>query len=480
MVRHKTLPIHALWTFFGLLWAAPAAAQTPAEAEREARARFLRGVELYDQGQYAAALAEFERAYARSRNPSVLYNVSLAQEGAGRYADALASLRRYAREAPRRVVEARRAAVDAGLTRLELRVGTLVVTSAAPGLAVTVDGLEQPLEALREGITVNAGVLRVVLRAPGRVPRELERRVAGGDRVVVDDPLETVTSSVLVSCDTPGVTVLIDGQPAGTTPLASPLAVSEGHHRVTLQRLGYVPWEREIDALGAGARVEVRLRWEDPLPAEAAARVVLRASEPDVIATLDGRRIPVDGSLPVPAGPHRLRVEREAFLPTERSLTLLPGERQEVRLVLVPTPAHQRELQAADARRRTLGWGFLGPGLAVAVGGGTWLALALGSYLQTSEAFSTFDQTYQLCFQGMAPAGTPCESRFTTAQRTALGAEADSDLVQVILGIVTTTLGVASASLGAIVLLSGGARERSRPAPLAQLSVVPGGLQLRW
>lgn len=457
---------------------AVALAQNPPAPDREAREHFLRGVELYNEGQFAPALAEFERAYALSRNASVLFNVSAAQEGAGRFVEALASLRRYAREAPRAVVDARREDVTAGLTRLEQRVGTLVLTPRTPGLTATLDGLPQSTETLSAGLLVNAGVRRLELRAPGHVPQTVELRVTGGDRVLVEEALEPVRSAIQVLCDTPGVTVLVDGEPAGSTPLASPLRVPEGRRRVTLQRPGYEPFEREVDAVGPGARVEARLRWEDPLPEASASRLRVTASEPDVLASLDGRRIPVDGSLPVPSGPHRLRVERELFLPTERDVVLRAGAVTELQVTLVPTPAHRSELAAAARQRRTVGWGFLGPGLAVLLAGGVYLGLTGASYSETSAQFTTFDEVYRACERGAGPSVEVCQQRYSTTQRTALGTAADEDLVQVLLATGVTALGVASAVVGAVVLLSGDPR-RAR-APRAGLSLAPGGLLLRW
>ena len=53
-------------------WAQPATDPTT-----EARERFGRGLRLFNDGDNAGALAEFERAYALSPHPSVLYNIGL-------------------------------------------------------------------------------------------------------------------------------------------------------------------------------------------------------------------------------------------------------------------------------------------------------------------------------------------------------------------------------------------------------------------
>src|SRR5260370_7879175 len=57
----------------------PAGAQgTPALAPKdEARDRFDRGLKLFNEGDNAAALAEFKRAYDLIPNPLVLFNIRL-------------------------------------------------------------------------------------------------------------------------------------------------------------------------------------------------------------------------------------------------------------------------------------------------------------------------------------------------------------------------------------------------------------------
>ena len=76
--------------FWALTSALPAAAQAPQEAEaaeldgttadstpatEQARAHFQRGVDYYTEGDLAAALVEFERAYALQPAYRLLYNL---------------------------------------------------------------------------------------------------------------------------------------------------------------------------------------------------------------------------------------------------------------------------------------------------------------------------------------------------------------------------------------------------------------------
>src|SRR6185503_20787563 len=69
-------------------------AENPAVVE-EAKRHFEQGVALFNDGNYSAALAEFEAAYKTRPAPAVLYNIGLTQKALFRYPEAIDSLTRY-------------------------------------------------------------------------------------------------------------------------------------------------------------------------------------------------------------------------------------------------------------------------------------------------------------------------------------------------------------------------------------------------
>ena len=89
-IRHGCVLLLAATTFV----AGPAVAQTaPAQtAKGEARARFDRGLSLFEDGDNAGALAEFKRAYELIPNSLVLYNIGLVYAAMGRPVDATDTL----------------------------------------------------------------------------------------------------------------------------------------------------------------------------------------------------------------------------------------------------------------------------------------------------------------------------------------------------------------------------------------------------
>ena len=66
-----------------------------ADSKDAARSHFEHGVELYREGDFRAALIEFQRAYEASPNYKVLYNLGQTNLELQDYAGALKALRGY-------------------------------------------------------------------------------------------------------------------------------------------------------------------------------------------------------------------------------------------------------------------------------------------------------------------------------------------------------------------------------------------------
>lgn len=354
--------------------AAPSGAQVP--FTDDANQHLRRGVELTDARNHAAALVEFSRAYELSRNPLLLYNVGASHLALGNFVEALEAFQRYLAEAPPAAVAARRPLLDASMARIRQFIGVVAVAVDAPGLTVRVDGVERDPRQARRGIPVSTGRHRVALAAPGRVAREDAVDVASGQRVEVTEDLVRVTSSLTVSCNVPNAEVLVDGRVAGLTPVGAALAVDEGAHRVELRRAGYVTYSTLVEVHDRGARVEAELAWSATIAPDVAARLIVVASEPDAVASLDGRRIPLDGSEPLPPGAHRLRVERRDFLTAERLVTLEEGGARVERVEMVPTAARLDGLRERARSARRDAWIVTSAGAAALIGGALGVGLA--------------------------------------------------------------------------------------------------------
>jgi tetratricopeptide (TPR) repeat protein len=79
----------------------PTPAQGPeADHDSVARGHFESGNTAFAAADYGTALREFEQAYALSKRPALLYNISLCHQFLGQLDEAIASLARYLAETP--------------------------------------------------------------------------------------------------------------------------------------------------------------------------------------------------------------------------------------------------------------------------------------------------------------------------------------------------------------------------------------------
>ncbi|HEX5660924.1 MAG TPA: hypothetical protein VFX59_27215 [Polyangiales bacterium] len=81
----------------GFVWAGFAAASASAQqaVDPDARAAFDAGLEAYERGQFAEALAWFERAHAKSPHAKLMFNIGRAADGDAQYARAIEAYEAY-------------------------------------------------------------------------------------------------------------------------------------------------------------------------------------------------------------------------------------------------------------------------------------------------------------------------------------------------------------------------------------------------
>jgi len=173
-----------------LVASSPAFAQTsPAEAE----SHFKRGVALYQEADFKAALVEFKRAYELSKNWRLLYNVAQAQYQAHDYAEALATFETYLHEGGDKLPRQRRAEVDKEIARLRARVGRITIRASVQDAVVSVDDEAVGPAPVTRNVAV--GARRVTVKKDGYVPWTRSVEVASGDDRVVEAVLEPVSGA---------------------------------------------------------------------------------------------------------------------------------------------------------------------------------------------------------------------------------------------------------------------------------------------
>ncbi|HEU4536220.1 MAG TPA: PEGA domain-containing protein [Polyangiaceae bacterium] len=157
--------------------AAPTPAPSAANA-REAGKHFQRGVSLFNEADYNAALIEFKRAYELAPNPHVLYNVGQTNFQLQNYAAAIVAFEAYLSEAPQ---PTHRAEVETALETLRTRVGRLEIASDVAGAEVAIDDQPVGRTPFAKPLIVSVGRRKVVATAEGRAPITRYVEVASGE-----------------------------------------------------------------------------------------------------------------------------------------------------------------------------------------------------------------------------------------------------------------------------------------------------------
>jgi Tetratricopeptide repeat len=152
-----------------------------ASAIREASRHFQRGVALYSEADYRAALVEFQRAYDIAPNAAVLYNIGQTYYQLQNYAAALTTLDRYLLEAG--AGAAHRSAVEQTVETLQSRVGKLSISTTAVDYAITIDDEPVGKTPFREPLLVSVGRRKLTVLRDNRVIETRFVDIAAGDTV---------------------------------------------------------------------------------------------------------------------------------------------------------------------------------------------------------------------------------------------------------------------------------------------------------
>jgi len=166
-IRFSLLLLLAITSRSALVAAEPAAPAASASSTTEARERFQRGVALYREGSFDAALAEFRRAYEIAPNYRILYNLAQVQVERHDSVAALNLFGQYLQQGGNELDAERRAQVERDMQSLRSRVADLTVECNVAGVQLTIDGVESGTLPLAGPVQVNSGVRQVTLAKPG-------------------------------------------------------------------------------------------------------------------------------------------------------------------------------------------------------------------------------------------------------------------------------------------------------------------------
>lgn len=142
------------------------------------------------------------------------------------------------------------------------------------------------------------------------------------------------TAQLVVTSDQAGVDIAIDGEPAGTTPLAAPVVVDQGSRRVVAKKVGYEDLTNDVAVNGG-------------VPASLALAMVKIVHEGRLhVHASAGQSILVDGSLvgagdwekTLPSGGHTLRVTADGKRPYQSEVVVQDRQTRSVEVTLEDVP----------------------------------------------------------------------------------------------------------------------------------------------
>jgi hypothetical protein len=166
-------------------------AATPSHAggKTEAQVRFEKGVSLYKAGDNEGALVEFKAAYEAEPNHKVRYNIGMTLFNLHRYVEAKVELQAYLAEGGKDVPADKKTEVQSLLYELDSYIGTLIVTCAAQGAILAMDGIHVGPLPFSEPLSVDVGEHVIAIEAPGYLSWSQKVSVAGGKLVSVEASL---------------------------------------------------------------------------------------------------------------------------------------------------------------------------------------------------------------------------------------------------------------------------------------------------
>lgn len=177
------------------------AAQPSASQVKEASKHFNRGVQLFGEADYRAALVEFRRAYEIAPNAAVLYNLGQTYYQLQNYAAAMIALDRYLNESPPTATH--RAEVEKTLETLRARVGRVQITTNVPDTEITIDDELVGKTPLDQPVIVSIGRRKVTAMHAGRTADTRFVDVAAGDTVKLALSLPDVDGGPAAAADKP-------------------------------------------------------------------------------------------------------------------------------------------------------------------------------------------------------------------------------------------------------------------------------------
>jgi hypothetical protein len=201
-----------------------------ADPRAEAREHYSRALALYNDGNIAGALVEFERANNLAPSYRILYNIALCHSQLHNYAQALDMFERYLEEGGDAIPPERVDDVRSRMARLRDYVGFLSIRTTPDGASLFVDDIHVGTTPLDAPVRVALGRHRLRFAHPGYETEVRVVEVAAGETVDVTVPLRQNAPTVALRPPAP--------EPSPLSRVSAPHWIGLGAAAVTTAVLG--------------------------------------------------------------------------------------------------------------------------------------------------------------------------------------------------------------------------------------------------
>jgi hypothetical protein len=215
----------------------------------KAKERFRVGKTAFDAGEYKKAAEAFLDAYQFSGRSELLFNVAQSYRRAGELREAEKYFQKYLEEMPDapnadQVVEK----IIAIQEEMAQQMATVEVDTSPPGLNVFVDGEESARCQSPCSVSVLPGEHTLTARDPegGEASTTLTVEAKQQTSVSIELEARVQTGKLEVSTDVRSGTLTVAGQGAQQLPMAAPLELPAGSHKLTVKADGKT-WRGTID-----------------------------------------------------------------------------------------------------------------------------------------------------------------------------------------------------------------------------------------
>lgn len=218
--------------------------------------------------------------------------------------------------------------------------GTLTISSVPFQCRIFIDGRPTPYVTPATLDSLAVGTHTVRLQKDGYEGWSHAVVILKGRRLQLKASLvpdKALTGDIMVQSHPSGAGILLDGHPTGNRTPATLFNLQAGRHDLVISREGHADWKGEVIIREGETRsLLVTLRKKEPRVWGSA--VISTTPEGADVFLEEVRLNKVTPVVlePVEHGRHLLRLEKSGFLPWQGEIVVLPGEKAEISVTLLP------------------------------------------------------------------------------------------------------------------------------------------------